>query len=46
MVEEYTWSSESPYCIGLGQVFGNERPYLYSDMQFAKQTADLFWKLA
>ena len=46
MAEEFAWSSESPYCVGLGPVFGNEAAYMYSDMQFAKQTAKHFWQLA
>ena len=46
MEQDFAWSSESPFCVGLGPLFGKQAAYLYSDMQFAKQTARHFWQLA
>ena len=43
--EQYRWSEERPVCLFLGKTFGEEAQYLYSDMQYAKQTADLFWEI-
>ena len=39
-MSNYSWSNSSPYCLGLGKVFGNESSYRNSDMQFAKETAE------
>ena len=43
--EQYSWSKERPVCLFLGKTFGEEAQYLYSDMPYAKQTADLFWDI-
>ena len=45
LAEQYSWSEERPVCLFLGKTFGEEAQYLYSDMQYAMQTADLFWKI-
>ena len=43
MIAGYQWTIESPFCLGLGQVVGEEAPFQESDLQFAMQLADFFW---
>ena len=43
-MSNYRWSDSSPYCLGLGKVFGYESSYRNSDMQFAKATAEYLFE--
>ena len=43
MLARYQWTTDSPFCLGLGQVVGEEAQFQESDLQFAMQLADFFW---
>ena len=43
MLARYQWTTDSPFCLGLGQVVGEEAQFQESDLQFAMQLPDFFW---